>query len=67
MSGKVRAIREATSDQVGVLEGWGGMYMLDLIPAGICGLMPGLGAADLLQTVWTLGTGGRMDDALDLL
>ena len=66
MSGKVRAIREATLDQVGVLEGWGGMYMLDLIPAGICGLMPGLGAADLLQTVWTLGTGGRMDDALDL-
>lgn len=66
MSGKVRAIREATLDQVGVLEGWGGMYVLDLIPAGICGLMPGLGAADLLQTVWTLGTGGRMDDALDL-
>src|SRR5262249_39113682 len=43
MAPKVRAIREATGDQVGVLEGWGGMYMLDLIPAGICGVMPGLG------------------------
>src|SRR5262249_61539721 len=53
-------------DQVGVLDGWGGMYMLDLIPAGICGLMPGLGAADLLQAVWQLATGGRMDEALDL-
>jgi 4-hydroxy-tetrahydrodipicolinate synthase len=50
MSGKVRAIREATNDEVGVLEGWGGMYVLDLLPAGICGLMPGLGPADLLQT-----------------
>jgi 4-hydroxy-tetrahydrodipicolinate synthase len=66
MSGKVRAIREATRGQVGVLEGWGGMYVLDLIPAGVCGLMPGLGAADLLQTIWQLGTGGRIDEALDL-
>jgi len=66
MAGKVRAIRAATGDGVGVLEGWGGMYTLDLIPAGICGLMPGLGAADLLQRVWQLGTAGRTDDALDL-
>ena len=35
------------------------MYALDLIPAGICGLMPGLGAADLLQRIWQLGTAGR--------
>jgi 4-hydroxy-tetrahydrodipicolinate synthase len=42
------------------------MYMLELIPAGICGLMPGLGAADLLQKVWLLGTGGRMEHACDL-
>lgn len=66
MSNKVRAIREATGDRVGVLEGWGGMYMPDLIPAGICGLMPGLGAADLLQKVWLLGTSRRMEEALDL-
>jgi 4-hydroxy-tetrahydrodipicolinate synthase len=66
MSTKVRAIRSATKDKVGVLEGWGGMYTLDLIPAGICGLMPGLGAADLLQRVWQLGTTGQTDEALDL-
>jgi dihydrodipicolinate synthase/N-acetylneuraminate lyase len=66
MGNKVRAIRSATQDQVGILEGWGGMYTLDVIPAGICGLMPGLGAADLLERTWQLGTAGRMDDALDL-
>lgn len=66
MGPKVRAIRQATRDAVGVLEGWGGMYTLDLIPAGICGLMPGLGAADLLQRVWHLGTAGRTDEALDV-
>jgi len=66
MGAKVRAIREATGDAVGVLEGWGGMYTLDLIPAGICGLMPGLGPADLLQRVWQLGTDAQMDQALDL-
>jgi len=65
MSAKVRAIREATNGHVGVLEGWGGMYMLDLIPAGICGLMPGLGPADLLQQIWRLGTSGQLNDALD--
>lgn len=66
MASKVRAIRSATQDRVGILEGWGGMYTLELIPAGICGLMPGLGAADLLQRIWQLGTTGRMEDALDL-
>jgi len=66
MSAKVGAIREAAEGRVGVLEGWGGMYMLDLIPAGICGLMPGLGPADLLQRIWKLGTSGQLNDALDL-
>jgi len=66
MSAKVRAIRHATADRVGVLEGWGGMYLLDLIPSGICGLIPGLGPADLLQRIWMLGTANRFDEALDL-
>lgn len=52
MSAKVVAILEATNGSVGVLEGWGGMYMLDLIPAGICGVMPGLAVADLLALVF---------------
>jgi 4-hydroxy-tetrahydrodipicolinate synthase len=54
MSSKVTAILEATNGEVGVLEGWGGMYMLDLIPAGICGVMPGLAVSDLLAKVFRL-------------
>lgn len=54
MSSKVTAILEATNGEVGVLEGWGGMYMLDLIPAGICGVMPGLAVSDLLAKVFQL-------------
>ena len=27
---------------------------------------PGLGPADLLQRIWKLGTGGQLDEALDL-
>lgn len=63
MAPKVLAIREATADRVGVLEGWGGMFMLELIPAGICGLMPGIASADLLATVWRLGQAGQLDEA----
>jgi len=66
MSAKVQAILRATENRVGVLEGWGGMYLLDLIPSGICGLIPGLGPADLLQQIWTLGTSDRFEEALDL-
>lgn len=58
MAAKVVAIRKATRNRVGVLEGWGGMYMLDLIPAGICGVMPGLGVADLLQRAYLARTAG---------
>jgi 4-hydroxy-tetrahydrodipicolinate synthase len=58
MSAKVAAILEATGGKVGVLEGWGGMYMLDLIPAGICGVMPGLGIADVLALVFQRAKGG---------
>jgi dihydrodipicolinate synthase/N-acetylneuraminate lyase len=58
LSSKVTAILEATSGEVGVLEGWGGMYMLDLIPAGICGVMPGLAISDLLVKVFDLAANG---------
>lgn len=65
MAPKVRAIRAATNDRIGVLEGWGGMYLPELIGSGIVGLMPGLGPADLLQHVWNLAQAGQMDAALD--
>ncbi len=66
MCAKVAAILEATGGDIGVLEGWGGMYMLDLIPAGICGVMPGLGIADLLTLVFRRAKGGDHLGAFDV-
>src|SRR5215471_1770680 len=60
MSSKVVAILDATGGEVGVLEGWGSMYMLDLIPAGICGVMPGLAISDLLVRVFQLASNNDM-------
>ena len=58
MAGKVKAILDATGGDVGVLEGWGGMYMLELLDAGICGVMPGLAVSDLLARVYRLARSG---------
>ncbi len=58
MSSRVTEILDATAGQVGVLEGWGGTYILDLIPAGICGAMPGLAVSDLLVKVFQLAAQG---------
>lgn len=66
MGDKVAAIRDATNDAVGVLEGWGGLYMLELVPQGICGIMPGLGIADVLVRVWDKTQTGALDEAMDL-
>jgi len=64
MGPKIRGIIDATEGRIGVLEGWGGMYLLDLIPAGICGLMPGLAVSDLLQQVWQLAHSHKDDEAV---
>jgi 4-hydroxy-tetrahydrodipicolinate synthase len=66
MGAKVEAIRAATADAVGVLEGWGGLYLLELMESGICGIMPGLGPADILAQVWKLGQEGLADEAMTL-
>lgn len=60
---KLLAIREATKDGVRVLEGWGGLYTMELIPAGIGGLMPGLGLADVHRRVFKLRTENQSDEA----
>lgn len=52
MADKVIAIRERMSDRIGILEGWGGQYMLEGIDAGIDGIMPGAAIADLLHLVF---------------
>jgi 2-keto-3-deoxy-L-arabinonate dehydratase len=61
MSDRVRQIVEGTA--LGVLEGWGGMYIIELIGAGICGVMPGLAVSDILQQVWTRARSGDKDGA----
>ena len=60
---KVAAMVHATGGEVGILTGWGGLYMMELIPAGICGLMPGLGLADLLNRIFWLAKEGDTDQA----
>jgi len=66
MSGRVRTIIEETNGAVGVIDGWGGMYMMELIDAGICGVMPGLAVSDLLQIVWENARAGDKDTAYEL-
>ena len=66
MAPKVEQIRDATNGSIGILEGWGGMYLLENIPAGICGAMPGTGLADLLQGAYRLAKDGESEAAMDL-
>ena len=66
MGPKVRQIRSACGDRVGVLEGWGGEHMLELAPAGIVGIMPGLALIDVLGRVWDLAHAGEMTAAYTL-
>jgi 4-hydroxy-tetrahydrodipicolinate synthase len=63
LAGKIAAIRELTGGGVGVLEGWGGMYTLDLAPSGVSGVVPGLALADLLGVVFRHAREGRREEA----
>ena len=65
MGAKVRAIRAATGGQVGVFEGWGGMYLLELIADGISGAVPGLAMCDLFTRVFSLATAGKLETAFE--
>ena len=66
MGAKVRAIRQATQDRIGVLEGWGGMYTLELLPEGICGIMPGLAMCDLFGKIFQFAAAGDQPNALQI-
>jgi dihydrodipicolinate synthase/N-acetylneuraminate lyase len=63
LSARVRAIIDATSGELGVLAGWGGIYMIELMRAGIVGIMPSLSTADVLQLVWTRAQQGDEEGA----
>ena len=66
MADKVAAIVSESNGKVGVIEGWGGMYMVELIDAGACGIMPGLAVADLLAKVYSHAKAGRKEEAYEL-
>lgn len=59
-------IIKTTNDKIGLFEGWGGLYMLELIPIGIRGVMPGLAVADILQKVFDLRKNGENKKAFEL-
>ncbi|MCC7030237.1 MAG: dihydrodipicolinate synthase family protein [Chitinophagaceae bacterium] len=63
---KFENIIHVTEGKVGLFEGWGGLYMLELVPIGISGVMPGLAVADILQKVFTLRRMGESDKAFTL-
>lgn len=63
---KFEQIIKSTAGKVGLLEGWGGLYMMELIPIGIVGVMPGLAVSDILQKVFRLRKNGEHDKAFDL-
>jgi dihydrodipicolinate synthase/N-acetylneuraminate lyase len=63
---KVRAIRDETKDEIKILEGWGGLYMMELIPSGICGVMPGVAIADILNLVFDLRRANKVAEAFHL-
>ena len=66
MVDRLIAIRSATAGRIGILEGWGGMYMLEGIGAGIDGIMPGAAIADLLDTVFDAAVSQQPERAHDL-
>lgn len=63
---KFEDIIKTTKGSVGVLEGWGGLYLLELIPVGIAGVMPGLAVSDILQKVFTLRQNGETEKAFEI-
>ncbi|GAB3902825.1 dihydrodipicolinate synthase family protein [Larkinella knui] len=63
---KFESIISATNDQIGLFEGWGGLYMLELVPIGIRGVMPGLAVADILQKIFDLRSAGQTTKAFEL-
>ncbi len=63
---KLAAMMARTGGKVGVLEGTGGLYLLELIPYGLRGIMPSLAVADALNIVFKLRAANRNDEAFEL-
>ncbi len=62
----IRSIIRETGGQIGVLSGWGGSYTIQLHPAGLSGIMPGLALADVFVSIWTKLQSGDIREAANL-
>ncbi len=63
---KFEDIIHNTGGTIGLFEGWGGLYMLELVPLGIAGVMPGLAVSDILQKAYLLRKRGETDKAFSI-
>ncbi len=63
---KFAEIIKATDGKIGLMEGWGGLYMLELVPLGIKGVMPGLAVSDILQKIFDLRKNNENERAFEL-
>jgi 2-keto-3-deoxy-L-arabinonate dehydratase len=63
---KFEDIIKQSEGKVGLFEGWGGLYMMELVPLGITGVMPGLAVSDILQKVFMLRKKGESEKAFCL-
>ncbi len=62
----IRQIETATEGKIRVFTGWGGMYLLELIPAGVSGAMPGFSLIDVFDHIWQAAVDGNMTKAYGL-
>ena len=62
---KLVRVRDTVGDGVGILGGWGGYYMLESIPLGLRGIMPGVPISDLLSVVFNTCKMGEAERAYD--
>jgi 2-keto-3-deoxy-L-arabinonate dehydratase len=62
----IKDILNATQEKVKVFSGWGGSFMLEQIPAGIAGIMPGLPLVDYFIMIWKHAHLGNVKDALKM-
>ncbi|HWB54666.1 MAG TPA: dihydrodipicolinate synthase family protein [Tepidisphaeraceae bacterium] len=60
---KLAAIHDRLGEELGLLTGWGGCYLMQGLSVGSCGAMPGLAVCDVLDRVVKHRAEGQIDPA----
>jgi dihydrodipicolinate synthase/N-acetylneuraminate lyase len=63
---KYSELINTTKDRLKILCGWAGMYMLDALQRGACGVMPGCGLLDIHHLVYTTFKAGELSKSRSL-